>query len=283
MPVITSRSEALLALGLAADATQQDTIRAFRRLSLLHHPDRAGEHDQFITILSAKDVLIKGADVGGDQDGSTPAGDISEWTVPGARPRVPLRNTTAGQARYCAPFLDSLFGPSPFQRCTISIDAGSVPYSCGCDECEQADLYAPLLSGEQFRRSHASNRTPPSSKDQTALEQSNFGPGRDDDDDDDDDETFRDDTDIDHVSIIVISDDEDDLSWLQVPDEPDTRYTFQGCDDSALVVEPESSTPLDNSIPDATILQFDLLSLVDGSAHSNSNSGHPEIAVRHSK
>jgi DnaJ domain len=264
MPVVTTRSEALLALGLPPDATHQDTMRAFRKLSLQHHPDRAGEHDQFITILSAKEVLLEGPNNCGTLRETSPAGDASEWTVPGARARVPVPRTSLNQTRYYAPFLDSLFGPSPFERCKESIRRGSVSYSCACEKCEHADLYAPLRYGEHLKGRGSSVQTDPPSEDAPSSHHSDgkeSSPSR-------REGSFADRYDDDGVdscsSIIVISDDEDDLCWLRFPDAVDSRCAFSEYDSSEAVFAPHTRKTSASASTDKFTAQFKSLSLEGG-------------------
>lgn len=45
-------------LGLSKDATPDDVNVTFRKLSMLHHPDKGGNHDKFIEIVEAKNKCL---------------------------------------------------------------------------------------------------------------------------------------------------------------------------------------------------------------------------------
>jgi hypothetical protein len=270
--VVTTRSQALLALGLTPNATHQDTIRAFRKLSLRHHPDRAGEHDEFITILSAKDVLLEGPGNGESLSESSPVGDASEWTVPGARARVPVPRTSTNQTRYYAPFLDSLFGPSPFERCKESIGRGSVSYTCACKKCEQADLYAPLGYEEYLQSPGSSPQNDSPSEDAPSLHHgegnvSSACPSEGSLADHHSDDGFDCSS-----SVIVISDDEDDSSRLRLPDAVDSRCAHSENGFAKPVIARETTNSTGSESADKFSSQLETLSFVDGHNVSRLNS-----------
>ncbi len=52
------RGEALTTLGLEREATTEEVTRSYRRLVAQHHPDKGGDHQQFITIRRAYEVLM---------------------------------------------------------------------------------------------------------------------------------------------------------------------------------------------------------------------------------
>ncbi|RIV39192.1 J domain-containing protein [Micromonospora radicis] len=45
-------------LGVPADATETQILRAFRRAALVHHPDRGGDADRFRLLYRARETLL---------------------------------------------------------------------------------------------------------------------------------------------------------------------------------------------------------------------------------
>ena len=45
-------------LGLSKDATSEEVNVAFRKLSMIHHPDKGGNNDKFIEIVEAKNKCL---------------------------------------------------------------------------------------------------------------------------------------------------------------------------------------------------------------------------------
>ena len=52
-------------LGLGSDATLRDVRRAYRRLALVHHPDRGGDAAKFLEITDAFEQITQGSAGGG--------------------------------------------------------------------------------------------------------------------------------------------------------------------------------------------------------------------------
>ena len=64
-PEVARRTLACFVLGMTPASVpppapkQQEVSRAYRRLSLLHHPDRGGDPEHFIALKNARDVLAR--------------------------------------------------------------------------------------------------------------------------------------------------------------------------------------------------------------------------------
>ena len=50
--------ESFIVLGLSEDASEDDVKKAYRKLSLEHHPDRGGDKEKFIAITEAKNKCL---------------------------------------------------------------------------------------------------------------------------------------------------------------------------------------------------------------------------------
>jgi hypothetical protein len=82
------------ALGLAADATEEDVKRAYRRLSIQYHPDTAQTKDEettntFIRISRAYHAIIDGGDPAGPA--LSAAGSPPSWGYGGRKKTLPIR------------------------------------------------------------------------------------------------------------------------------------------------------------------------------------------------
>lgn len=156
-------ADALETLGLKHGATRAEAASAFRKLSLLHHPDRHGaDSETFLRIQLAKETLTKGA-CSGSADGSAPVCNPEGFTS-GIRAGKDVGQTTAA-GQYYSPVLDELFGPDAYRRCADFEKKGGTRKCCSCDLCSQADLY------ELFLAKPSPESKNPSASDDCVLEE----------------------------------------------------------------------------------------------------------------
>ncbi len=59
--VLARRDGMFSVLGLCPDATLRDVRRAYRRLALVHHPDRGGDAARFREITDAFEQITQGS------------------------------------------------------------------------------------------------------------------------------------------------------------------------------------------------------------------------------
>lgn len=53
-----SRTEACEVLGVSAEATREEILKAFREKAHEHHPDKGGDKDKFMRVMKAREVLV---------------------------------------------------------------------------------------------------------------------------------------------------------------------------------------------------------------------------------
>ncbi|TCB96903.1 J domain-containing protein [Micromonospora zingiberis] len=107
-------------LGVPANATEAQILRAFRHAALVHHPDRGGDAETFRRLYQARETLLdpsrraahdrRHRDTGPTPEPETPSpapddtvADPFDWT-PGAGPSSDARSSRADASAYHEPF-----------------------------------------------------------------------------------------------------------------------------------------------------------------------------------